>query len=107
MTKTLDDELSEDIGMLMSALTTKYGPKAPRELGIGLARSLGLYIALAAKSPREALDEAAALIRNTPFGKLKAMHFGYQLGANDSKVLKPKLGDVVRMGPTHFRKPEQ
>lgn len=107
MAETLDDELADDVGQLMAALTTKYR-KAPRELAIALARSLGLYIALAAKDPRAALDEAAALVRNTPFGKLKTMHFGSTLAEGGVRLVKPTPEQVVRTGiETLQRKPEQ
>lgn len=97
MTEELDDQLAEDVGLLMFTLTQKYGSDT-RRLAVALARSLGMFIALAAKHPKDALDEAAALIRNTPWPKLRQMQFGLTLGAGDSKIITPDDAKMVRAG---------
>ncbi len=95
----IPDEMANDVGQLMAALTQKYANQ-PRLLALTLTRNLGAFIAIMTKKPEVGLANAAQVLLATPHALIRAEHFGYTLGPSEvDKLVKPAdIGDLIHIG---------
>ncbi len=95
-TATISEEMSDDVGRMMGALSVKY-QRQPRVLALALTRSLGVFIALNTDDTLEALGRAALVLANTPHEEIRKDHFGHTLGV-DKTLKAPETGDLYHLG---------
>lgn len=98
------DAAARDLAELMFHITTEYKGYEP-EIAALMTNQLGAYIAICAKNPQAAIDEAADHLRSTDYGRIRAAHFGYAtLGVSCTKEIERPKGDVLFMGDPRERK---